>query len=484
MTTRSSIPRNTLYHSASAATSLLLFVLVIIAARSLGPEDFGIFSFALAFVFLFDFVLDPGLYHLLIREIARQPHATRQYVLHGMAWKMIAAPVAFFLIWAVVNLLHDAERIHTVVYLIALASFLKSAKDVYRATLLAHERFGLEALSTSVERGGLLAFGALVLLFDKGLIALCVVFVIVRALDLAVAHLLVRRIVGHHSVEFRWDFLRGLLRSGFAIGAFYVMLNVYSYIDMVMISALRNAEEVGWYSAAYKLYEGLLTIPVVVSMVLFPRLANLYVHDYARFSTLALQGWKYVLLLGFAALVVGVPLVAPGIELLYGEGYDPSAIALTVLLASAPFLFIANFLQTLMITMDRQAILLKVAVAGLSLNVIFNLLAIPRYGYVGAAVVTVVVEALVSVTLYFWSLERFRAPPAVRMLMKLAACTAVAAFIGWGVAADAAHLVRAGIAGITFLLSLRLSGLITGHDLRDLISSLRNGRVLSQDEPS
>ena len=61
MSEKNSLLKNIFTFGVSAATLGFLFLLTVIAARYLGPEDFGIFTFALAFVFFFDFLLDPGL---------------------------------------------------------------------------------------------------------------------------------------------------------------------------------------------------------------------------------------------------------------------------------------------------------------------------------------------------------------------------------------------------------------------------------------
>ena len=49
---------NTVKYGFSSVSSLLMFILLVIAGRQLGAEEFGIFSFALALTMLFEPVLD------------------------------------------------------------------------------------------------------------------------------------------------------------------------------------------------------------------------------------------------------------------------------------------------------------------------------------------------------------------------------------------------------------------------------------------
>ena len=384
----------------SSLTLVFLFLLAVIAARYLGPADFGIFSLALAFVFFFDFLLDPGLYHLLIREIARDREKTHQYMMHAFIWKAVAFPVVFLLIMLLVNVMHDSARIHNTVYLVAVASFLKSVKDVYRSALLANERFGLEAISALVGKGGLLLVGGAVVIMGYGLYALCWAFIGVRVIDLLIIGLMSRGVYPAVRSRPSKAFIGGMLRAGIPIGVYYVTLNIYNYIDTVMISLMRDPIEVGWYSASYKVYEGLLIVPVIIGTVLLPRLSADCGNDRENFSLLVNQGCKYVFILALVIMAAGLPLVTDLTGIVYGASYAESAITLQILLYGIVFAYLVNLLQTVMISIDRQNALLVIAMTGLALNVAMNVVAIHWYGYVGAAAVTVIVEAIVCVLLY------------------------------------------------------------------------------------
>jgi O-antigen/teichoic acid export membrane protein len=87
-----------------------------------------------------------------------------------------------------------------------------------------------------------------------------------------------------------FPFLRRMLIQAIPIGAFYLTNYVYNYLDTIMIGAFRQAEEIGWYSAAYRLYEGFLIIPAVISSVLMPRIARAYKEDKHELGKLAQIG--------------------------------------------------------------------------------------------------------------------------------------------------------------------------------------------------
>ena len=466
MSEKGSLLKNIFTFGISSATLAFLFILAVIAARILGPEDFGLFSFALAFVFFFDFILDPGLYHLMIREVARDKTELKRYMLHAFVWKLIAIPVVFLLVALFINLMHESLRIHYTVYLMAMSSFIKSIKDVYRSALVAHESFKIEAVSSVIEKGGLLIYGGLALFMGYGLYGLCWSFVIVRVMDLMIIHILSRQLLGIYWPKFHLEFLKDMLKAGIPIGAYYVTLNLYNYIDTVMISAMRNSEEVGWYSASYKVYEGLLIIPVIIGTAMLPRLSSSKSADSAIFKEMVTQGWKYLLILALLVTSVGVPLSYDFTDLVFGQQYMESAIALQVLLYGVTFAYMVNFLHTVMISINRQKVLVSIAVFGLVLNVALNYIVIQSYGYVGAAVVTVIVEALVFMVLSYYIISISVGSGLILQLLKVIACWLVPAIPVMLISFDISNYIRALLWSLGFIVLLRLTRVINDHEWR------------------
>lgn len=472
MSGKDSLLKNIFTFGVSSATLVFLFLLTVIAARYLGPEDFGIFTFALAFVFFFDFLLDPGLYHLLIREIARDTNKTGKYMLHAFAWKLIIIPVVFFLVFIVINMTHESTRIHDVVYLMAISSFVKSIKNVYKSSLLANENFKLEAISSVVEKAGLLLIGSLVLIMDYGLYGLCWTFIVVRFIDLVIIHIMTKQIIERRPTKFHFKFLIDLIKAGVPIGAYYVTLNIYNYIDTVMISVMRNSIEVGWYSASYKVYEGLLIIPVVIGTVMLPRLSSCKKGD-GIFNGLVTLGWKYTLILALTVTAVGVPLSGEFIDIVYGNLYSNSAISLQILLYGVAFAYMVNFLQTVLISIDQHKVLISVAILGLILNIALNYIAIQMYGYVGAAVITVLVQALVFMLFGYYILNVSTGENFIFLLLKVAGCWVLPAIPTMMVSDDISKYVHSLLWSFGFVVLLRLTRVITDDEWHSFTLALQ-----------
>ena len=90
--------------------------------------------------------------------------------------------------------------------------------------------------------------------------------------------------------SFDFTIWKELQRRAVPLGAFLIVLNLYSYIDTVMLGILSTDVETGLYNAAYRIYEGLTYAPAVLSSVLTPRLSTEFVRDRVRHFGLARQG--------------------------------------------------------------------------------------------------------------------------------------------------------------------------------------------------
>ena len=71
LTSRFGDTANTVYATATAGSAGLLLILLLAAGRFLSVDDYGRFSYALALATVIETVMDVGLAHVTVREVAR-----------------------------------------------------------------------------------------------------------------------------------------------------------------------------------------------------------------------------------------------------------------------------------------------------------------------------------------------------------------------------------------------------------------------------
>lgn len=122
-------------------------------------------------------------------------------------------------------------------------------------------------------------------------------------------------------------------------GAFSVVFLLYSYIDAVMLFVLRSEAETGLYSAAYRIYEGLGNVPLLLQTVLIPRLAAQFGTDAAAYGRLSRRGLAVAFGLAVPLGVGTISVAGFLVPALFGAEYAASAPVLQVLAGGLVFVF-------------------------------------------------------------------------------------------------------------------------------------------------
>ncbi len=391
--------RNMAYASISAASAVLLLVLFVVAGRTLGEGEFGKFSFALALGMIFETLMDFGLHQVTIRAVARDKSRATELLHHALGIKLMWTGGALTALVATATLLRAEWDVRIACYLIGGSLVLRSYMLTIRGVLQGLERFGWDSVVVAVDRAVLLVFGLAALASGSGLRGLVIAFVAARAVALALSTWLTHAQLGGIGVRFDRAIWRDLQTTAVPFGFFLIVINLYSYVDSIMLGKMRTDAETGLYTAAYKTYEGLTYAASVIAAVLTPRLANLFVSDRRQHRRLALLGVAGSAGLAVAIGGVAYVLAAPLIALLFGAAFVPAADPFRILCLGLAFVFAIWVLHAVAISVNRERLLLKTALVGLTVNVGVNLYLIPRMGGNGAALATVLGELVSMVIL-------------------------------------------------------------------------------------
>jgi O-antigen/teichoic acid export membrane protein len=401
---------NSGYATISAGSAVLLLVLLTIAGRFLTADDYGRFSYALALTTIVETVMDIGLSQVTTRAVARQKESATQLFQHVLGLKVVWVAGGLALLVVITPILRADRQIIRLCYLMGLSSAMRSYLLTARGLLQGLDRFDLEAVAVVSDRLLLLVAGGTVLWAGYGLTGLALAFVGSRFAMLVAMHVLLRRVVGRVRPRFNRAAWRDLQAAALPLGFFMIALNMYTYIDTVILGVIRTDLETGWYAASYRVYEGLTYAPSIMAAVLTPRLSYLFVHDRTAHRGLLLRvlAASAVLgvLLGGAAMAIARPIVVT----LFGEPYAPAARPLQVLAGGSVFVFSTWILHAAAISTNLDRRLLVTTAVGLGGNVILNLLFIPRWGISGAAAATVVAEAVTVALLLVQVMRRLSHP--------------------------------------------------------------------------
>jgi len=383
------IARNTALLIGSNVVSFILgFFFTMYIARYLAAQGFGVLSFAVGFTAIFGVLTDIGLQGLMIREITRDKSLAPKYVGNIAALKVLLCIITFGLTALTAHLAHYPAETIRVVYLIAMSVIFGAFSGMFYGLFRAHERMEFEAVG-GILGGALFIAGAFwCISHGYSVVGFAWVFLVVSIIMTGYCFAVSAWKFTVPRFEVDLGFWKEMLKLAwpFALGGLF--LTIYMWIDLVMLSAMKGNEAVGWYNASYRLILMLLFIPTAYFGAVFPIMSRLHFSSQEFLRFIHEKSFKYLLMLG-VPIGVGTTLLANKIILLiYGVGYVNSTIALQILVWSMVFSFIGGVFANLFQSVNRQMILAWVLGSAAVWKVILNLALIPGHSYTGASIAT------------------------------------------------------------------------------------------------
>lgn len=381
-------------------------VIGIWVARYLGPGDYGLLNFALSFVALFGTVGRLSIDPVAVRELTKFPEREKEILGTIFRLKLWGSLAAIALVLPAAWLVQPDNPLFLVLVTITAVSILFNALDVidifYQARTLSKyvvQARAVAFLLFSVVRVGLI-LGEFSVLW----------FALVATLELALAAGLmiwIYRLREGRISRWRWqaDTARHLLRDGWPLIASSLFIIIHTRIDQVMIGQMLGEVQVGIYSAAIRISEAWMFVPVLVVQTFMPYFVQLRERNPTLYQQRLMQLYSAMFWTGAAAGILTMLIGQQAITLLFGEAYSGAYAPLVLTIWTGIFISQAVARGIWMISANLQIYRLFNNLVAVPINVLLNLLWIPKYGAGGAAA-----ASLVSVAVGTWLVPLIFAP--------------------------------------------------------------------------
>jgi O-antigen/teichoic acid export membrane protein len=371
---------------------LLLFVFI---GRYLGPNDFGKFTFALSFIAMFLVVSDLGLNLFTVKEVAKDKSLTKKYLNNIVVLKTFLALLAFVMVMLLVVLLGYPEKTIKIVFLLALAALFSNISTGIRWIFQAYLRLEYDSVLNVVQNMLFFGLGYLVLRLNWGIYGIGYTQIFVWIFILISSWILVSKKFTQINFEFDLEFWRRLLKSSIPFALMLVFTGLYLNLDTVLLSFFKGDQAVGLYNAANRLVLAGKMIPGVVIASLFPLLSEASKKPKGEFDRFLGKSLTLMFCLGLPIGVGTTFLAGKMINLLYGEKFSGSAIALQILIWGLFSMYLSIVLGNGLIAKGHQKINTAVTGIGLLISLVVNFSLIPRLSYLGTSIAILSTEFFV-----------------------------------------------------------------------------------------
>lgn len=354
-------------------------------ARYLGPENYGIVNYVVAFVSMFSFIAYLGVHNILLRDLVKYPEKEKELMGTSFIVLLTGSFLAIFLI-IISSFLFENSVFNRVLILIYSFVFLFSPFGIisvfFQSKVQARKGVKVSIISAFVAS----IFKILIIYYNEGIIYLILVFVLEAFLS-TIFYIYFYKKSGFKVSD--WKFNKSVLKSILSGSIFLMVASAASYIfsrvDQIMIKNFLGETSVGVYSAALKLVEIWYFIPLIICNSLLPAIINSREISIKKYKN---RLNKLYIFLGGIAFVIAVILTLFSdsfIIMLFGPEYSASISILKIYSWAGIGYFLSVGFYQYFLAENKLKLIFFFYLLLMLINIILNLFLIPRIGLTGAA---------------------------------------------------------------------------------------------------
>jgi O-antigen/teichoic acid export membrane protein len=385
-------------------TRLFKFLLVVFAARILGPEGWGSFQYVLSIASMFFMISDWGVGNLLIRDY-QQKEDFKERIRTG---SLIRESLAFLslIVALIASLIFENPNFRKTFIILAFFLFLGNLRDYILNFFQALQKMEKQFIVTFIESLLTLIFGIIFLVVLKNFIAFAFAYFLGVFFSFVFSVIVGRNFLYYLKPKINYKFIKYYLINGLPLVFFGILGYVFFNTDQIILGKLKGVEMVGYYSIATRIILILVTFPSLFLASLFPQLA-LSVSNKERLKNIFKKSILFIFLMSFL-LFVFILIFADFLPLLFGQKYIPSIQPLKLLSLILLLLPLTNLFDNFLFSINKQWQDFSITLFCALLNVALNFLLIPQYSIFGAIYATLISQFINLILTSLLSYRYFR----------------------------------------------------------------------------
>lgn len=359
-------------------------------ARYLGPEQFGLFSYVLAFTAIFGGIAKLGLDGIMVRELVNHPEKRDTYLGTAFWLKILGAFIVMGLMAAIVPFTSNDATTNLFIFIIAAGLVFQSFEVVefyFQSQVLAK----IVSICKVIQ----LALSSIIKIYLVLTEAELFWFVLVTAFDalsLAVSYFIAYQLRKNPAFYKHFDLsiAKQLLKDSWPMIFTLLATMIYMKVDQIMINEMLGSREVGLYAAGVRIYEAWLIIPFTISISLLPAIVKRKSLDIAIYERDLSRLFAFVFWLSISVAILVTFTGDFIIALTFGQEYKESVMVLILIIWAGAFSALGSVTARYLTVENKARKLAFRMIVAMLLNVGLNLFLIPIYGIEGSAIATLI----------------------------------------------------------------------------------------------
>ncbi|MBA4320380.1 MAG: hypothetical protein C0412_18435, partial [Flavobacterium sp.] len=388
---------------AEGANKITGLILVLWLARYFGPESYGKWSFALSYVVIFSLITDFGFGNLIVREVARDRTKMAEYMDNIFFMKIFLGVVTFFLIYIIVQLLHEDAQTITLIYSFGVYIILYSFVSYFQSVFRAREMMQFETFSRVLQNIILILIVIYMLFKKSSIIEMSYSYIIATLFGVIFSLFIILRDDARLFLQINLNTCKQIIKEAWPFALSGIIVTIYLRIGIVFLSMMKNDEAVGLYAAAFNIIVTFAVIPSLFMLSVYPILSRYFNESKEKFIIVYKKCLKLVLFGGIALFSVLFVFSKSIVLAIYDVSYTNAIIIFQLLIVYGFCSFLSCVFMYTLNAMNRQIIYTKVTAFCLVANIALSYVLIQKYSYVGLAAALSVTEICESFLLFIYT---------------------------------------------------------------------------------
>jgi len=363
-------------------------------ARYLGPDKFGLFNYAIAFVALLTPIATLGLDNLVIREIVKNKDARYEILGSAFAMRFAGGILTVLLAIGLIAIIRPGEMLTLWLVGIIAAGTIFQSLDVIDFWFQSE----VKSKFTVMAKNSAFTISAIVKVILIKIQAPLIDFAWISFVEilLGAIGLLFFYHKGNNKIK-KWSVslarIKELLKESIPLLVSNAAILLYMKVDILLLGQMKGETAVGYYSAATKISEAFYFISMIIAGSVFPVIIGNEELYFERLKKLL----NVTTALAYA-IIIPIFLLANTIILVFGSQYATSGPILAVHTWATLFVFLGVAQGSWYIKGGKPGIYLQMkrTIIGLIINVVLNIILIPSMSGLGAAIATIVAYSYVG----------------------------------------------------------------------------------------
>lgn len=386
-TTKQTIIKNTFWLIlAEGINKWWVFIITIFIAHILWSEQFWILSFMMAFVGIFTVLTDFWLTTVMVREVSRDQSKLSEYLINLSFIKMLLACITLSLVLVCSQYIWKSEISISLILIYCIYSIVNNFSEFLRAFFRPSEDMQHEAYLKIMNGVFFVWITGFILTVFWDIQSILYGFLMSAVFGLMISIIYIARKFEIKKIHIQKDTIKKVLKQGFFIGIGSFFIALYMSSDQIIMGFYSQYEALGIYALAYKFTLILGMVSGIIFTTLLPKASSTsylenIVWNYKRWLWLIFR-YNFLLILLLEFILLG----------LYSLNLGQYQAIIPIL----QFLLLYNLIEPLgywwyinLVSLGKEDINLYIVMIAWILNVVGNLILIPRYEYLGAIGTTI-----------------------------------------------------------------------------------------------